>query len=351
MNKTIVFVNSIPAHIFGGGEKWMYQTAYALYERGYHIGLVARPNSQIIEKFREFESEIYPLKFGSDFNPLSIFKLVIFFKKMNVSHLILNFNKDVSIAGIAGRMAGVEKILFRNGFPLINKKLKHRALLPFFDILVTNSQALVMHYTTYNWGLEDKMKVIYNGIKVNGFYKRNFEKATGEPYFIFGAGRLAKIKRFDVFIDIVARLKQDFPVQAVIAGDGPELQHLKLLSDALEGDVEFLGYVPSIYPFLNKADIFLHTSRNEGIPNVVMEAMSQGLPVVVTNAGGTNELVKDKVNGLLCEIDDIDGLYHGMKLLLNDMKLRERLALEAQETIKKKFNFQDSIDQLENLFN
>jgi len=350
MKKTVVFVNSIPPNIFGGGEKWMSQVAKALSDRGYQVGLIARSQSKIIEKFREFNSVIYPLKFGSDFNPFSIFKVFEFLKRIDANYLILNFNKDVSIAGIAGRLAGIERIIFRNGYPLIHNKLKHRILMPFFDTLVSNSQALVDHYKTYGWGLEDKMKVVYNGIDVNGDFRRKYEKAPGKPYVIFGAGRLTKIKKFNVFIDIIARLKKEFPIRAIVAGDGPDIDLLKVYSDAFEADVQFVGYVQSIEPFLKKADIFFHTSRNEGVPNVVLEAMSCGLPVVATDAGGTNELVKDNVNGYLCEIDDIDGLYRKMKLLLNDVKLREKLGLEAQETIKSKFSFQDSVEQLESLF-
>lgn len=351
MNKTVVFVNSIPPQIFGGGEKWMSQVAKALSDKGYQVGLIARPQSKIIEKFREFNSVIYPLTFGSDFNPINIFKVFEFLKKINASYLILNFNKDVSIAGIAGRLARVEKIIFRNGFPLIHNKLKHRILLPFFDTLVSNSLALVNHYSAYGWGLENKMKVIYNGIEVCSDFTRNYEKEKGKAYFIFGSGRLTEIKRFNIFLDVIARLKKEFSIRAVIAGEGPEINNLKLLSDALEADVEFVGYVQAMQPLFKKADVFLHTSRNEGVPNVVMEAMSYGLPVVVTNAGGTNELVNDNVNGFLCDIDDIEGLYQKVRSLLSDVKLRKKLGQKAQETIKAHFSFKHLMDQMESLFN
>lgn len=328
----------------------MFKTAKALQEKGYQIALVARPNSKIIKKFREIDSEVFPLKFGSDFNPISILKLYKYFRKFENAYLILNFNKDVSIAGIAGRLAGAKKIIFRNGFPLIHNKLKHKMLLPFFDILLSNSRALVEHYRSYSWGLENKMKVIYNGIETEASYERSYEKVSGQPYVVLGAGRLTRIKRFDVFIDIISRLNKIFPIHAIIAGDGPEIENLKLLSISLEADVEFLGQVPSIQHLLKNADIFLHTSRNEGVPNVVMEAMSCGIPVIATNAGGTNELVKDFVNGFLCEIDDIDGLTHKLELFLQDSKLRKNLGLEACKTIKSSFSFHHSIDQLEKLF-
>ncbi len=350
MKKNVVFVNSIPPKLFGGGENWMFRTAKALHDKSYAISLVARPKSRIIEKFSELNAEVFPLNFGCDFNPVSIFKLYKYFRKLNNVYLILNFNKDVSIAGIAGRLAGAKKIIFRNGFPLIHHKLKHKMLLPFFDTLLSNSWALVDRYKSYGWGIENKITVIHNGIEVDENCDRRYEKAAGEPFVILGAGRLTKIKRFDVFIDIIARLKQAYPIYAIIAGDGPELENLKLLSDSLEADVEFVGHVPSIQHLLEKADVFLHTSRNEGVPNVVMEAMSYGVPAVATNAGGTKELVKDSVTGFLCEINDIDGLIHKLELLLRDTKLRENLGREAWRTIKSNFNFHQSIDQIEALF-
>lgn len=350
MKETIIFVNSIPSHVWGGGENWMCQLARAFHERGYRVGLVCRPNSKLIEEFNEFSQLIYPLKFGCDFNPLSILKLAIFFKKVKANYLILNFNKDVSIAGIAGRLIGVKKIIFRNGYPLIHNKRKHKMLLPFFDLLVSNSLALVNHYKTYNWGLEKKSKVIYNGIRLDQGFKRNYEKNAQQPFIIFGAGRLVAAKRFDIFVELIARLKKEFWVHGMIAGDGPEIENLKLLSYAFEADIEYTGFVQSIHPFLKKADIFLHTSRKEGIPNVVLEAMALGLPVVTTNAGGTNELVTDNVNGLICEVDDVDPLYQRLKLLMSDANLRQKLGEEAQKTIMAKFNLNYSVDQYESLF-
>jgi len=351
MRPKIVFVNSIPANTFGGGEKWFSVLAGQLSQKKYRVGLIARPGSKLIEKFTRFDCDIYSLKFGSDFNPISIVKLFYYFKKIKPDVLFLNFNKDVSIAGLAGRLAGVRKIIFRNGFPIIQKKWQHRILMPLVDTIIVNSLALKRYYLSFNWNFASKIKVIYNGIEIPEEKSVKVERTSETPFIILGAGRLTRVKQFDLFIKIITQLKNEFPVKAVLAGEGSELENLKQLSKSLDADIEFVGHVNSLMPFLQQADILLHTSRNEGMPNVILEAMATGVPVVATNAGGTNEMIEDGENGFLCEVGAIQCLVEKMKLLITTSDLMKRFSRAGLKTVRQKFNLERTIEQVEQLIN
>lgn len=88
------------------------------------------------------------------------------------------------------------------------------------------------------------------------------------------------------------------------------------------------------------------------MPNVVMEAMANNVPVVATNAGGTGELVKDGENGFLCEINNTEEIYQKLKQLIENDKLRQKFIDAAYQTIADRFTFKQSIDKLEQaLFN
>lgn len=348
MTKTILFVNSIPADTYGGGEKWCASMGRALSNKGYRVGLAARPNSKLVNSFQEFSEDIFEINFGCDFNPVSMWRIFRFLRQIKADVVILNFNKDVSIGGIAARLGRVDTILFRNGFPIINNKLGHRLRVPFFDRIVTNSSQIVAHYAKFGWGLEEKCQVIFNGITIDSLPV--FPRKEAEPLRIIGAGRLTTTKRFHIFADIIARLSSELTISAILAGDGPERGRIAEQIGRTNAPLQLIGHVPAIGPYLKEAALLLHTSRNEGMPNVVMEAMAAGVPVVVTDAGGTRDLVVDGQTGFVCPIDDVDALVEKSRQLLLDGELRQKFGQKAVEHVRQSFSMEKAVSQLEAMF-
>jgi glycosyltransferase involved in cell wall biosynthesis len=92
------------------------------------------------------------------------------------------------------------------------------------------------------------------------------------------------------------------------------------------------------------------TSHTEGTPNVVLEAMAAGRPVVATRVGGVPELIADGINGLLVEPGDVEGLARAITRLLNDPDLAQRLASAGQQMVKQKYGCKHIVSQLEQLY-
>ena len=93
-------------------------------------------------------------------------------------------------------------------------------------------------------------------------------------------------------------------VELYIIGTGPLESYLKKISSKyLNQNIFFLGYVDNPYPYLKSADIFLLTSKSEGFPTVVVEALALGIPVVCTKVGGVEELLYDAINGYVVNSD------------------------------------------------
>lgn len=122
---------------------------------------------------------------------------------------------------------------------------------------------------------------------------------------LLAAGRLEEQKRVDRLLRVLTGLHQQSatPFQAVIAGDGPLRPQLErqAAEAGLSGVVEFRGVVREMKTAYQQADIFLLTSDFEGTPNVVLEAMAAGLPVVATRVGGVPDIIEHGVTGLLAE--------------------------------------------------
>jgi len=148
---------------------------------------------------------------------------------------------------------------------------------------------------------------------------------------IIAVGRLVDNKNFRLLIFAFYRLRKSFPEWTLhIIGEGEQRQNLEnlILSLELNNKVILHGYVSNPFPMLMSSSLFVQTSIFEGFPNVLLEAMSCGLPVISTEETGYM-LIKHNVNGLLFPSGDIDQLVLQLNRLMLNNNLRESLGLEA----------------------
>lgn len=146
---------------------------------------------------------------------------------------------------------------------------------------------------------------------------------------LLAVGRLGRVKRFDRFLRLVHRLRQRSSVQVVgtIVGDGPALEELQREATRLglgKDACRFEGSVDDMASCYANADILVLTSDHEGTPNVVIEAMASGLPVVATLVGGLPEIVRNGESGILVDPNDEDALARATVVLMCNASLRER---------------------------
>lgn len=146
------------------------------------------------------------------------------------------------------------------------------------------------------------------------------------------AGRLAPEKNLPLLLEAVSiARRRGVPLHLSIAGPGdarPVLDQVRALG--LERHVELLGRVSDMDAFYERLDAFVLPSRTEGSPNVLLEAMGHARPVVATRVGGTPELVRDGLDGLLVPSQSSWELAEALELLHSDPLQRERLGRAAR---------------------
>ena len=163
------------------------------------------------------------------------------------------------------------------------------------------------------------------------------EKPPGPLRLLF-VGRLDENKRPEKFIRLANTLLGDEkipPVKFLVAGDGPLRERLQEMCTELgitSDDLEFLGPVSDIDSVYREAHILVSTSRREGTPNVILEAMANGLPVVATDAGGTGEIVAEG-RGILVDPEDDADLLGAVTQLISNPDLRAQLGREGKSYI------------------
>lgn len=205
------------------------------------------------------------------------------------------------------------------------------------------------------WGVaEAKIHVIYNAVEEFPETlptKTGVRKQLGLPenkHLILTVGRLVSWKGIDRLINVIARLERDMSL--LIIGDGPQKNKLTELANILKvtDRVRFLGKLErkQVLCYLRASDIFVLNSTYEGLPHVVLEAMSVGIPVVATAAGGTPELVQDGRSGrLIAPLNDRE-LHQTLLELLSSEAERRRLVEGANQQLTQ-FTFSKMLQETE----
>lgn len=234
-----------------------------------------------------------------------------------------------------------------------------KILYPLADLVTTNSQGSKKAAIKLLNLDPQKVINIYNPINIARVVEKSLADVS-HPFFndprtriIIAIGRLTKAKRFDVLLQAVAILIKDCPtVRLIIAGQGELLESLKTLSRGLHIDnyVSFMGFVPEPYAWLRKAEVLVLSSESEGFPNVILEAMALGVPVVSSDCEfGPNEIIRNGQNGLLVPPLDPAQLSSAVKKVLEDKALVDSIKLASEATIKK-FDLDKIIPEFIRLF-
>lgn len=160
----------------------------------------------------------------------------------------------------------------------------------------------------------------------------------GRPVALF-MGRLAPVKGPQLLIEAAGRVIREFPeAYFVLLGDGQLREQLESSATGMRDNVRFAGFVPHhrVGQWLAAADLLVLPSLSEGMPHVIMEAMSMGLPVVASAVGGVPELVRHGENGLLVPPGDPAMLAESLTQLISSPDLRQRLGLGAARTVQER---------------
>ena len=165
-------------------------------------------------------------------------------------------------------------------------------------------------------------------------------------------GRFAPPKNHALLIEAFAQTRADTPLYLLLVGGG-ELENAvreQVAALGLQGRVRFLGVRADVADILRASDVFVLSSRWEGNPMSVMEAMAAGLPVVSTAVGGVPELVREGETGLLVPSEDAGALAQALQALVDDPAHRQAMGAAARRHAVARFDIRHTVRRYEQLY-
>jgi glycosyltransferase involved in cell wall biosynthesis len=205
------------------------------------------------------------------------------------------------------------------------------------------------------YGLDpNQIKVFGNGVDEKTFSPSS-KKKTKEQYILFTGVLRARKGIFD-FINSAQYISKAFPeVKFLVCGTGRLLNKALALTEkkGLTDKISFLGYVPKsrLIEIFQNATVQVLPSHYEGLPTVLLEAMSCGVPMVATDIGGTNEVIESGINGILVPPRSPESISTAVTGLLNNASLRGKIGLAARNTILKKYTWTTVSERIIDCYN
>jgi glycosyltransferase involved in cell wall biosynthesis len=199
-----------------------------------------------------------------------------------------------------------------------------------------------------------RITVIWNGIEPNDdeaspSVREALLESQGCPpgtRVVLSVGRLTEFKNHPMLLRIAGRARGRLPAHFFVAGHGELEETLKDLARQLEVDdlVHFLGLRRDIPALLKAADVFCYTSRSEGMPNSLLEAMAAGCPIVTTRFAGVEEFVEAGRSARVVAPDDDAGAFEALCALIEDRGAATTLGEAARRTVEERFGMKRMVE-------
>jgi glycosyltransferase involved in cell wall biosynthesis len=254
-------------------------------------------------------------------------------------------------------------VAFSRGWTKDNLKVRAYQLLDKFIIRFAHHIAAVSHEQKRKLerlGVSEwKITVAHNAVEADRFGEIPAVDLIGRFNFPSGsiigvaAGRFSREKGQKVLVKAArAALERDNRLRFILFGDGPDFAKIKNMVERmnLEGRILCPGFEKNLLGCLKGADFLINPSFSEGLPNIVLEAMALGIPVVATAVGGTPELIANEKSGLLVPSGDAEALSAAILRIAKDMSLREKLSRAGYEKIQKDFAFEKQTQILKKVY-
>jgi glycosyltransferase involved in cell wall biosynthesis len=332
----------LPSLRGGGAEKVMVNLALGFVEQGLKVDLVlAKAEGPYLSRVPE---EVRVVDLGARRVLYSLPGLVRYLRRERPQAMLSALNYANIVAIWAKLLARVQTHLVVSEHNTLSCSTQNassvrvkllplliKIFYPYADAVVAVSHGVAEDLITMTGLPMEKVKVIYNPVITPELFAKAEEPLDhpwfrpGEPPVVLGVGRLTKQKDFPTLIRAFALVRKERPARLMILGEGEERPKLETLARELGIEEDFVlpGFVENPYKYMKRASVFVLSSRWEGLPTVLIEALALGVPVISTNCpSGPAEILEHGKWGCLVPVGEPHLLARAiLEILQNDVRI------------------------------
>ncbi|MDB5187785.1 MAG: glycosyl transferase family protein [Candidatus Kaiserbacteria bacterium] len=384
-NKRIKILYIITKSNFGGAQRYIYDLATALPKDTFDVvvayggtGIPGSDKGQLATLLEKASIRtLYIAALGRDVslkNDWSALKeLITICKQERPQVLHLNSSKVGGLGALAGRIAGVPRIIFTaHGWPFWEKR---SALTLFFIRIISWLTVLLSHKTicisdfdakNINWmkGVKRKITVIRNGISLfpllpriqarNTLFSPEVQRLHTDDFWLISNGELHKNKNYISAISAVMQYNNthERKIFYSIMGEGERKYEIEnyIAKHAQQQVVHLLGFVPEGRQYMPAFDGFFIPSIKEGMPYVILESGLAKLPVIASNVGGIPEVITDHKTGLLVNSIHVTDMVGALETLVQDADVRLLLSTQLYDRVATNYSLERMVDKTTELY-
>ncbi|MBM7571381.1 glycosyltransferase [Aquibacillus albus] len=338
MNRKHKVMQIIPNLGLAGAEVMVENLAVSLKDKGYRVSVVSLYNEKSVITTR-LENKNVPLfylgkKKGLDIK--IIFKLFKLFLKERPTivhthrYAMQYVIPAASLARIPIRVHTIHNVAVKEVSK--SQRLLHYFFFKYCKVIPVSISPLVKKSVIEEYKfIDSEVEMIYNGINLEKCIPKSEYLSNGDISLLH-IGRFTEQKNHIGLIESFKIVNDSFPnttLQLIGSGDLENEIRKKIKELNLEHSVQILGLKSQVYPYLNKADIFVLPSHWEGMPITLIEAMGTALPIVATEVGGIPDMIKSDVSGLLVNVDK-ESIAKALLKLVKNAPQRQKLGNRAK---------------------
>lgn len=353
---------------YGGAERQVVELANQLDKSRFNVHICILSTHAPLAEGLSGDVVLHKIPKHTKFDIGVVFKLASLMRKLSIN-VVHGFLYDAEIATrLAGKLAGVDVVVGserNSSHDYGTLKLKvYRLTSRLMSVCVANSET-GKRYNMSMCGLNDaRYRVVYNGVDTERFQPRSKTEARTKldlpnDRFVMGmVGSFKRQKNHPYLIETLARLKttrSDFCMvivgTTIFEGDDDSADYFAALNDLiveheLTQHVRLIGARSDVETVYNACDITLLPSLFEGTPNVALESLSSGVPVIATDVSDNSIVIPDQQVGFIVPLAEPDIFAERIHTLLGSDAMREHYSTSARNLIESRFSVPTMVDNM-----
>jgi glycosyltransferase involved in cell wall biosynthesis len=344
---------------WGGQEIRVLMESSEFKRRGHNVIIACHPDSQLYKRSKDTGIKTVAIEMGKKFNSSACFNLLRLIKREEVDFINTHSSGDSWSGSLAAKIAGVGLVRTRHiDVPVSDSFINFIYKLP--ACIITTSEAIKDKLIAHGVSGK-KVFTIPTGVDLEKYKPEEGKESlkiklgiAGKKPVITNVAVLRSWKGHRFLINSIPEVVKHFPEAVfLIVGDGPQRNTLEKQVEELklQSWVVLTGHRDDIPDMLNVSDLFvLSSTKYEGVPQALLQAMATNLPVVATNVAGVKDIVKFNETGLLVNPESALSLAEGIVSILNDKDTAKMFAENGRKLVKENYSLEKMTESLEKVY-